>query len=54
MKKVLIFTLELFQVEVDDGLVAVHCSHGLHRWEDSELIMGKTVVKLVAIHPLVA
>ena len=38
------------EVEVDDGLVAVHCSHGLHRWKDPKLIISKTNVKLVASH----
>ena len=55
MKKVLVLFWNHFppilKVEVDNGLVAVHCSHGLHRWEDPELMIGKTVVKLDVIHP---
>ena len=43
------FGIICLQVDVDDGLVAVHCSHGLHRWEDPEFMIDKTIVKLDAI-----
>ena len=51
IKKAFNYFPPILKVEVDDGLVAVHCSHGLHRWKDPKLIIGKTNVKLVASRP---
>ena len=51
MKKAFNHFPPILKVEVDDGLVAVHCSHGLHRWKDPKLIISKTNVKLVASRP---